>query len=208
MHKAPSRPFHIRPGIVRDVPTILAMVRRLAEYERLSHEVTATPARLRRDGFGRRSYFQTLLCYRGGEPIGFALYHFAYSTFLARPTLYVEDIFILPGHRRQGAGKALLAALARIAVRKGCGRMEWIVLKVNSPGIRFYKRIGAGLRTEWILTRLTGAPLRRLSRWRGTPSEFRSRGARRAARDGRGSRPAGGRYRPGSPPGVQPSGLP
>jgi GNAT superfamily N-acetyltransferase len=188
MRTVPPRPFHIRPATVHDVPTILAMVRRLADYERLSHEVTATPARLRRDGFGRRPYFQTLLCYRGDEPIGFALYHFAYSTFLARPTLYVEDIFILPGHRRQGAGKALLAALARVAVRKGCGRMEWIVLKENSPGIRFYKRIGAGLRTEWILTRLTGASLRRLSRWRRGPTEIQSRKARRVARDGGGSR--------------------
>ncbi len=157
-------PFRIRPGTVRDVPTIFALIRGLAEYEGLLQELRATPVRLRRDGFGRRRYFQTLMCLRGREPIGFALYFFAYSTFLARPTLYVEDIFVLPQFRRQAAGKALLAALARIAIRRGCGRMEWVVLKVNIPAIRFYGQIGASLRKEWILTRLTGSALRRLAR--------------------------------------------
>ncbi len=157
-------PFRIRPGTVRDVPTIFALIRGLAEYEGLLQELRATPVRLRRDGFGRRRYFQTLMCMRGREPIGFALYFFAYSTFLARPTLYVEDIFVLPQFRRRRAGKALLAALARIAVRRGCGRMEWVVLKANIPAIRFYAKIGAGLRKEWILTRLTGSALSRLAR--------------------------------------------
>ena len=157
-------PFRIRPGTAGDVPTIFDLIRGLAEYEGLRQEMRATRACLRRDGFGRRRYFQTLMCMRGREPIGFALYFFAYSTFLARPTLYVEDIFVLPQCRRQGAGKALLAALARIAVRRGCGRMEWVVLKVNTPAIRFYAQIGASLRKEWILTRLTGSALRRLAR--------------------------------------------
>jgi GNAT superfamily N-acetyltransferase len=96
--------------------------------------------------------------------VGFALYIFTYSTFLARPTLYLEDLFVLPAHRRLGAGTALLAELARIAVRKGCGRMEWAVLRINTPAIRFYNRLGATLRKEWILTRLAGDPLRHLAR--------------------------------------------
>jgi GNAT superfamily N-acetyltransferase len=154
----------IRAGTARDVPTILALIRGLAEYERLAHQMEATPARVRAHGFGPRRYFQTLICRRSGRPIGFALYFFTYSTFLARPSLYLEDLFVLPEERGTGAGKALLRALARIAVRRGCGRMEWAVLDWNRPAIRFYRRLGAQLRRQWILTRLTGTPLRRLAR--------------------------------------------
>jgi GNAT superfamily N-acetyltransferase len=154
----------IRRGTERDVPTILKLIRGLAEYERLAHEVEATTARVRAHGFGRRRYFETIICRRAGTPVGFALYFFTYSTFLARPTLYLEDLFVLPEERGTGAGKALLRALARIAVRRGCGRLEWAVLDWNRPAIRFYKRLGAKLRRQWILTRLTGAPLRRLAR--------------------------------------------
>jgi GNAT superfamily N-acetyltransferase len=154
----------IRRGTERDVPTILKLIRDLAEYERLAHEVEATTARVRAHGFGRRRYFETIICRRGGTPVGFALYFFTYSTFLARPTLYLEDLFVLPEERGTGAGKALLRALARIAVRRGCGRLEWAVLDWNRPAIGFYKRLGAKLRRQWILTRLTGAPLRRLAR--------------------------------------------
>jgi GNAT superfamily N-acetyltransferase len=154
----------IRRGTERDVPTILKLIRGLAVYERLAHEVEATTARVRAHGFGRRRYFETIICRRGGTPVGFALYFFTYSTFLARPTLYLEDLFVLPEERGTGAGKALLRALARIAVRRGCGRLEWAVLDWNRPAIGFYKRLGAKLRRQWILTRLTGAPLRRLAR--------------------------------------------
>jgi GNAT superfamily N-acetyltransferase len=154
----------IRRGTRRDVPTILALIRGLAEYERLAHEVEATAARVRAHGFGRRRYFETIICRRDGKPVGFALYFFTYSTFLARPTLYLEDLFVRPEERGTGAGKALLRALARIAVRRGCGRLEWAVLDWNRPAIGFYKRLGATLRREWILTRLTGAPLRHLAR--------------------------------------------
>jgi GNAT superfamily N-acetyltransferase len=157
-------PLVIRAGTARDVPTILALIRGLAEYERLAHQMEATPARVRAHGFGSRRYFQTLICRRGGRPVGFALYFFTYSTFLARPSLYLEDLFVLPEERGTGAGKALLRALARIAVRRGCGRMEWAVLDWNRPAIRFYRRLGAQLRRQWILTRLTGTPLRRLAR--------------------------------------------
>ncbi|HLW59264.1 MAG TPA: GNAT family N-acetyltransferase [bacterium] len=163
--RAPARqPFRIRTGTVRDAPTIFKLVQGLARYEGLRREVKATVSSLRRDGFRQRPYFHTLLCWRGREPIGFALYFFAYSTFLGRPTLYIEDLFVLSRCRRQGAGKALLIAMAHIAARKRCGRMEWIVLRENAPAIRFYKQLGATLRTEWILTRLTGGPFRRLAR--------------------------------------------
>lgn len=156
----------IRPGTRRDVPVILAMIRGLAEYERLTHELEMTAERVRRHGFGRRRYFETLICRRGDRPVGFALYFFTYSTFLARPTLYLEDLFVLPAERGRGVGTALLQALARIAVRRGCGRMEWTVLDWNEPAIRFYEKLGAQLRRDWILTRLTGEPLRQLARRR------------------------------------------
>ncbi|HVQ74642.1 MAG TPA: GNAT family N-acetyltransferase [Candidatus Binatia bacterium] len=146
------------------MPVILALIRGLAEYERLAHQVEATAGRVRRHGFGPRRYFETVICRRGRTPVGFALYFFTYSTFMARPTLYLEDLFVLPDERGRGAGRALLRALARIAVRRGCGRMEWAVLDWNAAAIRFYKRLGAGLRREWILTRITGPALARLAR--------------------------------------------
>jgi len=166
MNKKKTASLQIRPGTTRDIPIIVKMIRGLAEYERLAHEVKTTPARLRQHGFGRSPYFQTLICRRNGNAIGFALYFFTYSTFLARPTLYVEDLYVLPEERGAGAGRALLSAMAAIALRRGCGRMEWAVLDFNTPAIRFYKNMGAKLRKEWILTRLTGAPLRRLARSR------------------------------------------
>jgi len=156
----------IRRGTRRDVPTIVALIRGLAEYERLVHEVEITPAQARRHGFGRRPYFETLICRRGRRPVGFALYYFTYSTFLGRPSLYLEDLFVLPEERGRGAGRALLRALGKVAMARGCGRMEWTVLDWNAPAIRFYRRIGARLHKEWIHTRLTGAPLRRLARSR------------------------------------------
>ncbi len=159
-------PLRIRAGRRSDVPTIVALIRGLAEYERLAHEMQATVAQIRAHGFGRRRYFETLLCFDGRRPIGFALYFFTYSTFLGRPTLYLEDLFVMPDARGRGAGKALLAALARIATRRGCGRMEWTVLDWNTPAIAFYERLGARLRKDWILTRLTGPALRRLGRAR------------------------------------------
>ena len=156
--------LRIRRGTVRDVPVILKLIRALSKYERLTRECRATAKRLRRDGFTGRPYFETQICTRGGRTVGFALYFFTYSTFLCRPTLYVEDIFVLPEERGKGVGKALLSTLARIAIRKSCGRMEWAVLDWNSPAIKFYRRLGARLRKEWVLTRLTEAHIRRLAR--------------------------------------------
>jgi GNAT superfamily N-acetyltransferase len=161
----------IRRGTARDVPTIVALIRGLAEYEHLADKMEAAPSRLRRHGFGRRPYFETLLCSRGRAIVGFALYFYTYSTFLGRPSLYLEDLFVLPEERGRGAGKALLRALAKTAVARGCGRMEWTVLDWNTPSIRFYQRLGARLHKEWVLTRLTGPALRRLAR---SPSRNRS----------------------------------
>ena len=153
----------IRPGTRRDVPTILALIRGLADYERLAHECVATPGGIRRDGFGRRRYFETLICRRGGRPIGFALYFFTYSTFLARPTLYLEDLFVRPAQRSHGIGRALLRELARIATQRGCGRMEWAVLDWNEPALRFYKTLDARQMNEWIIHRLTPAEIGKLA---------------------------------------------
>jgi len=142
---------------------VLRLIRGLAQYERLLHEVEASRGRLARHGFGRSRYFEALLCLRGERPIGFALYVFTYSTFLTRPSLYLEDLFVVPAERGRGAGTALLAAVARVARRRRCGRMEWAVLDWNAPALRFYARLGAVPRREWILTRLTGRALRRLA---------------------------------------------
>jgi len=169
--RRPSRParparFSVRRGTSGDVPIILRMIRGLAEYERLADQVKATAARIRRHGFGRPRYFETLICRRERRAVGFALYFFTYSTFLAKPSLYLEDLFVLPEERGNGAGQALLRALAKTAVRRGCGRLEWTVLDWNRSAIRFYEGLGARLYREWILTRLTGASLKRLARAR------------------------------------------
>lgn len=159
--------FRVRRGTARDVPSILKMIRELADYERLSHQVKATETMLRKDGFGRNRYFETLICEskrnRERHAVGFALYFFAYSTFLAQPTLYLEDLYVLSAERGKGAGRALLSALASIALKRKCGRMEWAVLDFNAPAIRLYKKIGAKMHKEWLLTRLTGIPLRHLA---------------------------------------------
>lgn len=160
----PAGRLVIRRGTRRDVATILALIRGLAQYERLAHRMQATLSRLRRHGFGRRPYFETLICRRGRKAVGFALYFYTYSSFLGRPSLYLEDLFVLPEERGRGAGKLLLRALARIAAARGCGRMEWTVLDWNTPSIRFYRALGARLHKEWVLTRLTGPALRRLAR--------------------------------------------
>lgn len=158
--------LRIRRGTAHDVSTILSLIRELAKYERLARHIRLDAKRLRRDGFGRRRCFESLICTRAGRPIGYAIYYFAYSTFSCEPVLFVEDIFVVPEERGRGAGKALMTDLARIAVRRGSGQMEWLVLDWNAPSIAFYKRLGARLDKTWVLTRLTGANLRRLARGR------------------------------------------
>lgn len=153
----------IRPGTSRDVPTILALIRALAKYERLTPGLRLSARRLRRDGFGRRRYFESLICTRAGRPVGYAIYYFAYSSFTCSPVLFIEDIFVLPAERGKGTGKTMMSAVARIAVRRGCSQMEWIVLDWNAPSIGFYRKLGAQFDKTWVLTRLTDARLRRLA---------------------------------------------
>jgi GNAT superfamily N-acetyltransferase len=153
----------VRPASTRDFAAVWELLMGLAVYERRRRQVEATPARLRRHGFGRRPYFKTLIGRRGGTPIGVAVYFMAYSTFAARPILYIEDIFVPPRDRGQGAGQALMRALARIAVRTGCGRIVWSVLRWNTPAIRFYRRLGAKAVDDWLSMRLLPPEIRRLA---------------------------------------------
>ncbi len=161
-----NAPLRIRPATPRDTPVVLEFVRGLAKYERLLQWFRPNAKRFRRHGFGRRRYFDTLICAQAGRPIAFALYYFTYSTFACRPILFIEDLFVLPDERGEGAGKALMSAMARIAIRKGCSQMAWNVLNWNTPAIKFYRRLGASLVKTWLLVRLEDAPLRRLARSR------------------------------------------
>jgi len=156
--------IRITPATEQDAPVILEMIRGLAEYERLSHVVVATEEQLRKTLFGERPGAEVLLAHWDGEPIGFALYFPNYSTFLAQPGIYLEDLFVKPHARGKGAGRALFVELARIAVERGCGRVEWAVLDWNEPSIRFYEKLGAVPLDEWTTFRLTSEPLRNLAK--------------------------------------------
>jgi GNAT superfamily N-acetyltransferase len=151
----------IRPATPDDVPLILAFIRALAAYEKLSAEVTATEAQLRRTLFADAPVAHCILAYADDVPAGFAIYFFNYSTFLAQPGLYLEDLFVKPEFRGRGLGKALLLHLARLANTRGCGRMEWSVLDWNQPAIDFYESLGARRLREWQICRLTGEALAR-----------------------------------------------
>lgn len=155
--------FTIRPGRRRDVPEILRLIRALAAYEKLSAEVVATAPQLRTTLFGRKPAAEVLLARTGKRTVGFALFYQNYSTFLGKPGIYLEDLFVEPKLRGQGIGKALLAAVAKIAVRRNAGRFEWAVLDWNAPSIQFYKSFGARPLNDWTVYRLTGKELRRLA---------------------------------------------
>lgn len=155
--------LQIRPAEPPDTPLVLEFIRRLAEYERLAHEVVATEEGLRRWLFGERRYAEVLIAEWDGEPAGFALFFHNFSTFLGRPGLYLEDLFVTPERRGHGIGRALLAHLARLAVERGCGRLEWWVLDWNEDAIRFYRSLGATPMDEWTVFRLTGEALDRLA---------------------------------------------
>jgi GNAT superfamily N-acetyltransferase len=154
-----STSFRIEPATERDIPVILRLIKALAEYERLAHAVTATEDLLRDALFGPRRSAEALLGYVGDEPVAFAVYFENFSTFLAKPGLYLEDLFVLPEWRQHGFGRALLARLAAIAVERGCGRMEWSVLDWNEPAIAFYRSLGAEPMDEWTVFRVTGPAL-------------------------------------------------
>ncbi len=156
--------IRIEPATVEDVPVILEMIRGLAEYERLLDRCIATEDDLRRTLFGERPAAEVLLAYQGSECAGMALFFTSYSTFLAKPGIYLEDLFVKPHLRGQGAGIALLKRLAAIAVERDCGRVEWSVLDWNEPSIRFYRSLGAVPLEEWTQYRLTGEALSNLAR--------------------------------------------
>ncbi len=153
----------LRPATAADVPQILAFIRALADYERLLHEVVATEDGLRQALFGPRPYAEVVLAEHAGAPVGFALFFHTFSTFVGRPGIYLEDLFVVPEARGLGVGKALLAELARLAVERGCGRVEWAVLDWNAPAIRFYDSLGARPNDEWTVYRLDGPALAALA---------------------------------------------
>ncbi len=155
---------HIRRAAPGDEALILSFIRDLADYEKLSHEVIATEAHLTATLFCDAPKAFALIAEDDGAPVGFALYFFNYSTFLGKHGLYLEDLFVRERARGCGAGKALLAALAQIALENDCGRMEWSVLDWNAPSIAFYKSLGAAPMDEWTVYRLTGAPLAELAK--------------------------------------------
>ena len=153
----------IRNGEQKDVPLIAELIRALARFEKLEHEVTMTEEKLADSLFGERSYAETLIAEEDDVAVGFALFFHNYSTFLAQPGIYLEDLFVVPERRGGGVGRALLERLAQIAVERRCGRLEWAVLDWNVDAIRFYERLGARPNSDWTIYRLTGEPLRALA---------------------------------------------
>jgi GNAT superfamily N-acetyltransferase len=158
-----STPLRIAPAAESDVPLILSFIRKLAEYEKLSHLVVATEANIHEHLFGANPVAEVLLAYWNGQPVGFALYLRNFSTFLGQAGIYLEDLFVEPEHRGKGIGKALLIRLATITLERGYGRLEWAVLDWNTPSIEFYRSLGAVPLDEWTAYRLTGDALERLA---------------------------------------------
>jgi GNAT superfamily N-acetyltransferase len=151
----------IAPATEQDLSLVLSFIRKLAEYEKLSHQVVATEDLLREGLFGERRVAEVVLAYLAEEPVGFALYFHNFSTFVGRAGIYLEDLFVEPHHRGKGVGKALLAHVANLAVERKCGRFEWAVLDWNTPSIDFYKSLGAVPLDDWTLFRLTVDALHR-----------------------------------------------
>jgi len=158
-----SPAFRIEQATERDVPLILRLIKALSEYEKLAHEVTATEERLHQTLFGPHPSAEVIIGYAGDEPAGFALFFPNYSTFLGKPGIHLEDLFVVPEWRGHGFGAQLLGHLAAIAVERDCGRLEWNVLDWNEPAIGFYKNLGATLMDEWSTFRVTGDALRQLA---------------------------------------------
>jgi GNAT superfamily N-acetyltransferase len=158
----PSR-FEIRSAQRSDVGAILAMIRALADYEKLGHLCVAAESDLERALFGPRPAAEVLLACKAGRPAAFALFFHNFSTFLGRPGLWLEDLFVLPEYRRQGCAQALLRTLAAIAVERSCGRFEWAVLDWNAPAIEFYRSLGATVLQEWRIVRVVGTSLEALA---------------------------------------------
>lgn len=156
--------LRIRAAEAGDVPVIADLIRQLAKFEKLEDKVVLTEELLRKGLFGTRPYAEAVIAEKDAKPIGFALFFHTFSTFLARPGIYLEDLFVLEEHRGHGVGRALLSHLAHLAVERGCGRLEWSVLNWNQDAIRFYERLGARPNSEWTVYRLTGESLASLGR--------------------------------------------
>jgi GNAT superfamily N-acetyltransferase len=167
-HGAEIQIAQATPG---DVPVLLELIRGLAEYEKLSAEVSATAEGLHEALFGSRPVAEAILARVGGVAVGFAVFFHNFSTFVGRPGIYLEDLFVLPAHRGKGIGKALLLHVAALAQERGCGRFEWAVLDWNKPAIEFYRSLGARAMDEWTLYRLTGEPLAALAQKRNGKTE-------------------------------------
>ena len=154
----------IRESSVKDISLILDLIKGLAEFEKLSHEVTATPAQLEKTLFGKEKYAETVIAEYDGKPVGLALFFHNYSTFLGKPGLYLEDLFVKPEFRGNGIGKALLIYLAKLAKQRDCGRFEWSVLDWNELAIKFYLELGAKPMSDWTGYRVTGEALDALAK--------------------------------------------
>ena len=159
--------FEIRRATEKDLPVIVSFIRQLAEYERMSNEVVMTEDDMRRSLFGDRRFAEVLLAYFQEKPVGFAVFFHNFSTFLGKPGLYLEDLFVIPEMRGNGFGRALLIELAKIARERNCGRLQWAVLDWNEPAINFYKNLGAVPMSDWTIFGVAGEALDRLAKERG-----------------------------------------
>ena len=155
--------LHLRPATAADTPLIAALIRELADFEKLLDSCQVTPEALQATLFGPRPYAECLIAALDGVDVAFALFFHNYSTFLAKPGIYLEDLFVRPAARGHGVGKALLVHLAKLAVERGCGRLEWSVLDWNAPAIAFYESLGAKAQDEWMIYRVTGDALTTLA---------------------------------------------
>ncbi|MEQ1859978.1 MAG: GNAT family N-acetyltransferase [Chthoniobacteraceae bacterium] len=155
--------FSIRVATEDDASLVHAFIRELAEYEKLAHEMVASVEDLRRELFGAQPRAEVVFACEDGGAVGFALFFHNFSTFVGRPGLYVEDIFVRPAHRGKGYGRALMIHLAKLAHERGCGRFEWTVLDWNQPALDFYRSLGAEAKTEWIIQRVGGDALAALA---------------------------------------------
>ncbi len=160
---ATSAPLLIRPAEPRDCGSIVTLIRELAHYENLETHAVATPEDLDRHLFGPRPFAEAMIVEIGGEAVGYALFYHTFSSFRGQPGLYLEDVFVRPEYRGRGAGKAMLARVAKLAVERGCGRLEWVVLDWNEPSIGFYRSLGAVPMDEWTGYRIADASLARLA---------------------------------------------
>jgi GNAT superfamily N-acetyltransferase len=155
--------FEIREAGINDIPVIMSFIRELAEYENLAHEVVATEEVLRNSLFGNRKVAEVILGYYKNKPVSFALFFHNFSTFLGKPGIYLEDLYVKPEMRGKGLGKIMFCYLAYLAKERGCGRVEWWVLDWNRPALDFYHSLGADAMSDWTVQRLSGAALDKLA---------------------------------------------